>query len=160
MRFIKIYFAAVLLCATSALAKPPSKPKVCSTKEKGPDLEEKQQEALAGFAHLFLDKQDVKAAFDTYVPGEYIQHNPFSAQGREVAIEFLAASMAAGVKTSNLTIFGGQGYGSLHYKMVILTTNETYSVLDYFRFKGTCIVEHWDVLQTITGNETNPIAYF
>jgi predicted SnoaL-like aldol condensation-catalyzing enzyme len=32
--------------------------------------------------------------------------------------------------------------------------------MDLYRFQGTCIVEHWDVSQTITGNETNPIAFF
>lgn len=35
-----------------------------------------------------------------------------------------------------------------------------YAVMDRLRFKGTCFDEHWDVLQRIWGNETNPIAFF
>ena len=91
---------------------------------------------------------------------EYKQHNPFAEQGRTFAIKFLSDSFArpGGVKTTNLTIFGGQGYGIMHYRME--NPDITFAVADYFKFKGTCIVEHWDVLQQITGTEPNPIAFF
>jgi predicted SnoaL-like aldol condensation-catalyzing enzyme len=89
---------------------------------------------------------------------EYKQHNPFSAQGRDAAIKFLSDSFKTGTKTSKLTFFAGQGYGMQHFKMS--SGNTTFAVVDYFKFRGTCIVEHWDVLQTITGTELNPIAFF
>lgn len=92
---------------------------------------------------------------------QYIQHNPFAPQGREFAIEFLSTSMAQGIEASHITAFAGQGYGILHYEMRQLPPrNATFAVVDYFRFEGTCIVEHWDVLQVVTGNEPNPIAFF
>ncbi|TFK16847.1 hypothetical protein FA15DRAFT_739274 [Coprinopsis marcescibilis] len=150
---------AAVASASSVNGRPRPGPQVCDPKARGPKLEAKQQEAMAGFAHLFLGKHDVKAAYDRYVPGEYIQHNPFAEQGREFAIDFLSESFAdPTVTTTNITVFGGQGYGAMHFKLT--TPNTTFAVVDYLRFKGTCIVEHWDVLQVITGNEPNPIAFF
>jgi predicted SnoaL-like aldol condensation-catalyzing enzyme len=50
----------------------------------------------------------------------------------------------------------------IHSKVDLKITNftGTFSAVDYFRFRGTCVVEHWDILQQITGDETNPMAYF
>ncbi|RXW23399.1 hypothetical protein EST38_g2438 [Candolleomyces aberdarensis] len=172
MRFITS-FITVLLLAVSALAlnvniartssevqtaSKPKPPKVCDPKYNKADLAQKQYEAVADFADLFVNKQDVLTAFNRWVPGEYKQHNPFSAQGREAAIKFLSDSFKSGTKTSKLTFFAGQGYGMQHFKMS--SGNTTFAVVDYFKFRGTCIVEHWDVLQTITGTELNPIAFF
>ncbi|KAJ2933203.1 hypothetical protein H1R20_g3898, partial [Candolleomyces eurysporus] len=167
MRFLTS-FIAVLLLSVSAMAlnvartdtagKKPPHSKVCDPNAKGKDLEKRRYDAVADFADLFLFKQDIRAAFDKYVPGEYIQHNPRAEQGRDFAIEVLTAGAASGIVSTNLTFFVGQGYGFMHYKSVFMNT--TYAIVDYFRFKGTCIVEHWDVLQEITGNEPNPIAFF
>jgi predicted SnoaL-like aldol condensation-catalyzing enzyme len=191
MRFLTS-FIVTLLVSTSALALDmniarqsldaarPKPPRVCNPNTKGNDLGQKQYEALADYANLFVFKQDVQTSFDRYVPGfvsgliyqrgtraltnqppsEYKQHNPFGEQGREFAIEFLKNGFAGGIKTSHLTIFSGQGYGIMHYKAQFLSDNVTMAVVDYFKFKGTCIVEHWDVLQEITGTEPNPIAFF
>ncbi|KAF5320131.1 hypothetical protein D9611_010277 [Ephemerocybe angulata] len=142
--------------AVDAASKP--KPKVCDPKAKGGNLAQLQYEALADFADLFVNQQDVLTAFNRYVPGEYKQHNPFAQQGRDFAIQFLTNGFAGGLVTDHLTIFGGQGYGIMHYKMA--GPDITWAVADYFKFKGTCIVEHWDVLQQITGTEPNPIAFF
>jgi predicted SnoaL-like aldol condensation-catalyzing enzyme len=151
------------------------------------ELQAAQQDAFANFAGLFLVQRDIQQAFDLYIPGcvvllslvstssishpsytlpfsitftsEYINHNPFANSGRENALAFLLPALAEPTLTiSNIEWFSGQGYGVLHYKMGL---NGTYSaVMDKFRFEGTCIVEHWDTVQGITGNESNPIAYF
>ncbi|TEB37721.1 hypothetical protein FA13DRAFT_1620547 [Coprinellus micaceus] len=123
------------------------------------ELQAAQQDAFANFAGLFLVQRDIQQAFDLYIPGCYINHNPFAKSGRENALAFLLPALAEPTLTiSNIEWFSGQGYGVLHYKMGL---NGTYSaVMDKFRFEGTCIVEHWDTVQGITGNESNPIAYF
>lgn len=99
-------------------------------------------------------------AFDSKTRySQYIQHNPFAEPGREFAINFLADSFANPSTTATkIKFFAGQGYGMAHFKLTLPTI--TFAVVDYFRFKGTCIVEHWDVLQEITGTEPNPIAFF
>ena len=45
------------------------KPKVCNPNYKGSDLAQKQYEALADYADLFVNKQDVLTAFNRYIPG-------------------------------------------------------------------------------------------
>ncbi|TFK21217.1 hypothetical protein FA15DRAFT_717800, partial [Coprinopsis marcescibilis] len=88
----------------------------------------------------------------------YIQHNAIAEQGRAFAIPFLEALFAPPTVSSYITVFSGQGYVFAHHKLAL--ANATYAVMDYFRFQGTCLVEHWDVLQEITGDEPNPLAYF
>ncbi|KAF5320145.1 hypothetical protein D9611_010290 [Ephemerocybe angulata] len=134
------------------------KPKGCNPKAKGPTLEKDQQTAMADFAKLLLIDNKPIVAYDKYVPGQYIQHNPFAQSGREFALNFLTEARAQGWRSDKLTFFAGQGYGFTHIRA--FWRNTTSSVMDYFRFEGTCIVEHWDVVQVITGNETNPIAFF
>ena len=48
----------------------PFPPKVCNNRTiTGPDLEAKQQAALADFAHLYIDLHDIQTAYDRWVPG-------------------------------------------------------------------------------------------
>ncbi|KAF5332148.1 hypothetical protein D9611_008127 [Ephemerocybe angulata] len=171
MRFFHSTLATALSILAFAnvmetLASPPVGA-VCNPNAPPGNLEKRQQEALADFARLFLAQKNVQAAFDKYIPGQYIQHSPAVAQsGRQVALDFLIPSLAdPGFSTSNLKAFAGEGYGILHYKMNLFgglgaTGGISLAVADIFRFQGTCIVEHWDVLQQIQGNEANPIAFF
>ncbi|EAU87870.1 hypothetical protein CC1G_01517 [Coprinopsis cinerea okayama7 len=138
----------------------PWPPTVCNPTDAGPGLQARQQAALADFAYLFFDLHDVQTAFDRWVPGQYINHNPFATQGRTDAIDILTDLFADGTVTTDVQrIFAGQGYGAVHQRMEFPGV-VTFSVIDYFRFEGTCIVEHWDVAQEVTGTETNPIAFF
>lgn len=52
--------------AADAASKP--KPKVCDPKANGGNLAQLQYEALADFADLFVNQQDVLTAFNRYVP--------------------------------------------------------------------------------------------
>ena len=36
----------------------------------------------------------------------------------------------------------------------------TKALVDIYRMDGTCIVEHWDVLQVVPANATNPVGFF
>ncbi|EAU93632.1 hypothetical protein CC1G_02862 [Coprinopsis cinerea okayama7 len=165
MRFFSTLFTTlpcVALCtlalSVDANSKTP-RPKVCDPYAKGPRLAELQEEAIQEFAHLWLVKKDIQTAWDRWIPGKYIQHHPNAVGDREWAIEFLKQNFAApGTSTSNITVFSGKGFGVLHYKWT--SPNITYAISDRFRFEGTCMVEHWDVIQTITGNEPNPLAFF
>ncbi|TFK21227.1 hypothetical protein FA15DRAFT_717854 [Coprinopsis marcescibilis] len=131
----------------------------CDPRARGPDLPQRQQEATAHFATTLLQQHNVQAAFDQYAPGEYIQHNPNAELGRNWTITFLQALFSdPAASTTNLRVFTGQGYGLAHYKLKL--TGRTLAVMDVWRFEGTCVVEHWDVIQGITGNEPNPIAFF
>ncbi|TEB19463.1 hypothetical protein FA13DRAFT_1697793 [Coprinellus micaceus] len=158
---------ALLLClfasAEGNASSAATKPKLCDPNIKGPDLENLQKEAFADYVALWVTKRDVLTAYNRYVPGEYRQHSPFAQQDREFAIQVLSDAYAQDAMNITLQrIFSGQGFGMIHSKVDLKITKftGTFSAVDYFRFRGTCVVEHWDILQQITGDETNPIAYF
>lgn len=90
---------------------------------------------------------------------EYINHNPYATSGRQNALNILVPALKdPSLSISNHQWFAGQGYGLLHYKMTF--NGSSSAVMDRFKFAGTCIVEHWDSVQGITGSESNPIAFF
>ncbi|TFK21211.1 hypothetical protein FA15DRAFT_645902 [Coprinopsis marcescibilis] len=132
----------------------------CDPEARGPDLAQRQQAAGADFFDILLRRHDVQTAFDKYIPGTYIQHNPTAQQGRAFAIPFIQGLFAPPAASSNITVFSGQGYVFAHHKYVQPDGRAVYAIMDYFRFQGTCLVEHWDVMQEITGDEPNPLAYF
>jgi predicted SnoaL-like aldol condensation-catalyzing enzyme len=90
---------------------------------------------------------------------EYVNHSPNATSGRENALSILVPTLSnRSLSISRTTWFSGQGYGVLHYMMGLNGTSN--AVMDKFRLQGTCVVEHWDAMQAIFGNETNPIAFF
>ncbi|KAH6903441.1 hypothetical protein BKA70DRAFT_1300990 [Coprinopsis sp. MPI-PUGE-AT-0042] len=134
-------------------------PKVCDFNAKGPLLPQMQEAAIKDFGTEWLLNYNIDLAFDRWAPGpEFIEHHPIGPpSGREWGIEYLKANFPKG-KVTNLTIIAGNGEGILHYKFNSPAVN--FAEVHLFRFKGTCIVEHWDVIQTITGTEPNPKAFF
>ncbi|KAF6754014.1 hypothetical protein DFP72DRAFT_900187 [Ephemerocybe angulata] len=159
MRFSALSLAALTLLASSVAATA-VRPK-CDPKARGPSLQQRQSAAIRDFAHIFLIEQDPKKAFDAYIPGTYIQHNPDALSGREPAIAFLTELWGTpSLKFSNVTAWAGEGYGLIHYRMRAPDADIHNAIMDRLRFEGTCFVEHWDVIQRINGNETNPLAFF
>ena len=91
----------------------------------------------------------------------YTQHNPDALSGREPAIEWLTIVWGTPSMTfTNITAWAGEGIGMLHYRMQAPEAGIHRAIMDRLKFEGTCFVEHWDVIQPIYGNETNPLAFF
>ncbi|KAJ2932831.1 hypothetical protein H1R20_g4262, partial [Candolleomyces eurysporus] len=154
-----------LVVASPSSVEKPTKPLIpgqkCDPNAKGPGLQRRQQAAIKDFAKIFLVEKDAKKAFDAYIPGEYIQHNPDALSGRQPAIDFLTVLWGTpSMVFTNITAWAGEGIGMIHYRMRAPEADIHMAVMDRLRFEGTCFVEHWDVLQRITGNETNPLAFF
>ncbi|KAJ3524568.1 hypothetical protein NMY22_g10942 [Coprinellus aureogranulatus] len=135
---------------------------VCTTDFRGTpaELELAQQEAIAEFGRLFLVEKDAQKAFDIYIPGYALKLTLSAATHvHDVKANILVPAMKdPSLSISHERWFAGQGYGLLHYRMELGGSAST--VMDRFKFVGTCIVEHWDSVQDITGKETNPIAFF
>ncbi|TEB27751.1 hypothetical protein FA13DRAFT_1634142 [Coprinellus micaceus] len=140
----------------------PWPPRVCDTRESGPYLQERQQAALEDWNLLFYKNRDILGSFNRWIPGQWINHSPgATAQGREDAIQRLTALFSdPSVQMIPFNSFSGQGYAFVHFRFLIPSVNTTFSAWHGFRFEGLCFVEHWDGVQQITGNETNPIAFF
>lgn len=124
--------------------------------------------AMQSFADAFYKTKDVPKAFDTYVATNYIQHNAGILSGRQNAIDALQPLFSSSDNTFDvrrLTV--GQDLENntmviIHLQATNTSGNQTSKtdVVDMYRVIGTCIVEHWDVLQAESTAAVNPLAYF
>ncbi|KAF5332194.1 hypothetical protein D9611_008159 [Ephemerocybe angulata] len=168
MHFFISSFAVLsaLILAASTGATPTAQLKVCDPHASGKGLNERRDAAIAGYADLILNKKDPQTAFDTYVPGDYIQHAPsYPGDGRQVTLNYLVPFFKANqVNFSKLKTYTGDGYAFMRYEVNVppgeASVDGNFAGVNILRFQGTCFVEHWEILQKITGNETNPHAFF
>ncbi|SLM35821.1 hypothetical protein LPUS_05194 [Lasallia pustulata] len=119
---------------------------------------ERQQRAIFNdfVSILYGDKNPIKA-FDTYVALNLTEHDPFDAQGRDAN----AAKLAAIVPYAQFTVLRQNFDNNLGFIHVRIEDNpEPDALADIYRMDGTCIVEHWDIVQARPANATNPIAMF
>ena len=125
------------------------------------NLEQNKRNAQA-FYDLMFNQCKPREAIEKYVGDEYIQHNPHVADGKEAFMEYferMAAEYPGKVTHFKRAIAEGQ--------LVVLHCHQEwpgdqdYAGIDIFRFDGDGkIVEHWDVLQVITGESKNDNGLF
>jgi predicted SnoaL-like aldol condensation-catalyzing enzyme len=110
------------------------------------------------FINSFYVKKNVTEAMLNHVHENYIQHNQNVPSGRQNAIDrlknYIPTMKATIVKTS---VSDSTGWVLVKQDIVGKPYN---AVVDIFRFDGTCIVEHWDVIDSKKANATNPLALF
>ena len=85
-----------------------------------------------GFADLMYRRRDVRAAFDTYVATDYIQHNPGLADGDMRALHLRPSRDGVPVA----------------------------AIVGVYRADGDRIVEHWDVIQPWPAEAANDHPMF
>ncbi|KAJ3538804.1 hypothetical protein NMY22_g5016 [Coprinellus aureogranulatus] len=136
MKFLSLSTAlSTCLLAVSALPLLTAPGQVCDYKAKGPLLELKRKAAVKDFTRLYIIERKPREAFDKWIPGEYIQHNPDALSGRENAITYVEQLQATpGMIYQNITSFYGEGLG--------------------------CSISGGGSPAEDLGNETNPIAFF
>jgi predicted SnoaL-like aldol condensation-catalyzing enzyme len=117
-----------------------------------------QQKMFEDFLQRFYIKKDAKAAIQQTMAEDYIQHNPYALSGRQNAIGYIGPIFEVATFTILRHSFSN-GTGWVHTKMEIPGQPLT-AVMDIFRFKGTCIIEHWDVATTLPVDAVNPLALF
>ncbi len=123
--------------------------------------EENKAIALA-FYDLMFNQCRPRAALEAYVGAVYIQHNPHVADGKAAFIEYFERMTRE---------YPGK---TVHFKRAIAEGNhvvlrchqiwpgsDEYAGIDIFRFDDDGkIVEHWDVLQVISGGSKNENGLF
>ena len=98
----------------------------------------------------------MKKAFETYVSGQYIQHDPNIADGREAAIAALAPKFsAAGARFDIRHIIVDGNITVIHLRGRSSPEALGGAVADIYRIEGGRIIEHWDVLQPIPEKSLN-----
>jgi len=118
-----------------------------------------QLEIFKSFVHLFYVTKDIPTAFQTHVAESYIQHNPNFKSGRQIAQDGLSKY----VPPLNITVAKISLSDSTGWVLAKQTApgKEGYTaVVDIFRMEGSCVVEHWDVVQAKPVGASNPLAMF
>ena len=113
-----------------------------------------------GFVELMYRRRDVRAAFDTYVDADYVQHNPGLADGRDVARDALAekfADPAFSIDVERMLVDGD--LCALHLRPR-RDGRPAAAVVDIYRADGDQIVEHWDVIQPWPATAANDHPMF
>jgi predicted SnoaL-like aldol condensation-catalyzing enzyme len=111
--------------------------------------------ALGKFIQSFIiysTRSDLFDAF-THVVSDYIQHNPNILDGNAATFDVLSARPPTSTPQILHLAFSAP-YGWVHHK------DGSTAIVDVYRFNGTCIQEHWDVIQTVPANSTNPHPLF
>ncbi|RHZ49184.1 nuclear transport factor 2 family protein [Aspergillus thermomutatus] len=118
---------------------------------------EYQREIFARFVQTLYGERNVSEAFSTYVDPDLIEHDPFD-QSRDDVVARLSQIIPDSTFTVVHSSFESDT-GLVHLRLGDEDA-EPVALADIYRMDGTCIVEHWDVLQTRPENSTNPIAMF
>ncbi|KAG2027040.1 hypothetical protein GB937_000776 [Aspergillus fischeri] len=119
--------------------------------------EEFQREIFNRFIQTLYEDKNVPEAFNTYVDPDLIEHDPFE-QRRDEVVARLSQIIPASTFTVVHSTFDGD-IGFVHLR-VGDEDAQPVALADIYRMDGTCIVEHWDVLQNLPENSTNPNALF
>ncbi|KAJ7250992.1 hypothetical protein C8J57DRAFT_1078349 [Mycena rebaudengoi] len=119
----------------------------------------KQKQIFDTFVDEFYIKRDIPRAF-THIAADYIQHNPLELDGPTSSFEFLNPIFSNPAVTVQILhrVFEAPN-GWLHYRVDGLLDQPT-GISDLFRFNGTCVQEHWDLIQERPVNSTNPHPLF
>ena len=129
---------------------------------RGPASEtERNRAVVKDFARLFYAEKNVRAAFETYVVPDYVQHNPGIADGRAAAIAALEPkfSRPAARFTIQRILVDGE-FAMIHLHGQPDSASRGGAVADIYRLKDGKIVEHWDVLQPVPETAANPHPMF
>lgn len=117
--------------------------------------------ALA-FYDLMFNQCQPRAAIEAYAGSVYIQHNPHVADGKAAFIEYFE-QMAREYpgKTVRFKRAIAEGNHVVLHCHQIWPGSDEYAGIDIFRFdEAGKIVEHWDVLQVISGGSKNENGLF
>lgn len=121
-----------------------------------------QRAILDDFIQAFYVKVDIEGAMTSHMAEDYIQHNPNVLSGRENSINTLKQFIIPG--QANMTVLRSavdNNFAFVHVRDDSAGPDaEPTAIVDVFRLDGTCIMEHWDVIQQRPVNATNPLAMF
>jgi predicted SnoaL-like aldol condensation-catalyzing enzyme len=123
--------------------------------------EERNRSLVIDFYDRFFNRHEVDQAAEV-VAEDYVQHNPFVADGKSPFVSFFKKTFAEN-PASKATIVRSATDGDLVYLHVHHQRNADdrgRAGVDIFRVQDGKIVEHWDVNQTIPETAANQNGMF
>lgn len=127
-----------------------------------PSTPEANKANAIAFYDLMFNQCKPRAAIEAYVGDVYVQHNPHVGDGKEAFISYFE-EMAVGYPGKEVRFIRAIAEGDL----VVLHCHQLwpgsddYAGMDIFRFdQNGKVVEHWDVLQVISGESKNDNGLF
>ncbi|UKZ54324.1 hypothetical protein TrVGV298_008132 [Trichoderma virens] len=145
-QFALIVFAAPFALFHGILAAPSCIPDTSTTfcDPSRPITGSQMRSIFNTFVDQFYFKRDFQGAMKKFVSSNLIQHNPQIANGSQAQVE---------VVTSILANYDGPEFELAGTGLPIT------GVADIYRFEGSCMVEHWDVIEGLPPNSTNPMPF-
>jgi predicted SnoaL-like aldol condensation-catalyzing enzyme len=116
-----------------------------------------------GLLDTVFNQHKVQEGFDRYVGDTYKQHNPYAADGKQAAIDFLSKFLAPGAeyKYDFKHVYVDGSIVVVHSHVTRGKDDRGSAVIDMFRLdKHNKIVEHWDVVQPIPEKSANDNTMF
>ncbi|KAJ7801746.1 hypothetical protein B0H14DRAFT_3136163 [Mycena olivaceomarginata] len=123
---------------------------------------QQQRVIFEKFADLVYHNATAASIAEAYkhVRADEVQHNPDNLDG--AAASFAVFNAVYANRTNVIQVLH-QAFeapiGWVHFR-IDGASPEPAAIVDMYRFNGSCIVEHWDVIQERPVNATNPHALF
>jgi predicted SnoaL-like aldol condensation-catalyzing enzyme len=121
----------------------------------------KNKEIVKGLFDEFFVKKNVAYA-EKYMDENYIQHNPYAADGRKAFIEFFQGfwkGFPEPVYELKRIIAEGD-LVVVHYLVKFKKEDKGFAVVDILRVKNGKIAEHWDVMTPVVDKPVNNNTMF
>jgi predicted SnoaL-like aldol condensation-catalyzing enzyme len=91
--------------------------------------------------------KNITLAMNTYVAENLTQHNPNIPNGRDAQTAAVIPIYASSNFELKNVLMDGD-YGMIYNRVSDKSNASSYTdVVDIYRFEGSCLVEHWDILQ-------------
>jgi predicted SnoaL-like aldol condensation-catalyzing enzyme len=112
---------------------------------------EQNKQIVINYTSEVLGNKNI-AVVDKYIADNYIQHDPFVADGKQALKDMLSVSTADLPKSKfeYARIAADGDLVFLHFKVPF--NGKQYAWVDIFRLQDGKIAEHWDVMQEITAS--------
>ena len=114
------------------------------------------------FFDLAFVRREPDLAAERYLGSTYTQHNPTAPDGAE-AFPQLIGGLFAQAPDASFHLKRAVAEGDLvvlHYNMQLFAGDLGHAVVDIFRVEDGRIVEHWDVMQPVPAEASNPNGMF
>jgi predicted SnoaL-like aldol condensation-catalyzing enzyme len=85
----------------------------------------------------------------TLLREDFLEHSPGNPSGRDAFLDFIATAPVASARLDLCRVIADDTHVVMHYLMTTEDNPCGVAVSDIWRFEGSQIVEHWDVVQPV-----------